>query len=576
LTNLRLRPWLSFLSLRRLLIACVVFVPALLSASGPAWLPAARGESPAASAAGQIASSCWADPDVEAKAAMLCIHGLSLHRGTYAEFGKEISRAGIVAYAIDLRGFGELQAKTRTTSMDFDGCLSDIKQTLEQIHRQHPGLPVVILGESMGGAIALRAAALYPKLISGLISSAPARDRFSLGGESVLKVGAHVLTGGMGTRIKNVAAPIVKRVSSKEEVRSRWHDDPLMRTDFSARELMQFNEFMAGNLEYATEIKDMPVLFIIGSNDKLIKPAGTWRIFEKVSSARKQLVLSKNSEHLIFEAGQFNVEDMSFVRTWINNNVAKLNPHLVASQKQQPAVAAAGSAGETFNKSGPSERPLLAQGTVPSAATASTAAIYRPNLPAAAQQIDGVGHAGLSYWIEMSRGGKIFRCNNKTEFRSGDQIRFHVIPASDGYAYLVMVAGTSGKSVVLFPSPESGQDNYLKKGRDYAVPGGRWLQFDETPGIEKLSLLVSKQPMDVSPELFKKPLMTCYVSAERDGAKDIVPTRMKLSWDDPKPVALPDDFAAGEQIASYDKSLVRLVSSAASSYLTVEIALIHR
>src|SRR4030095_3833236 len=105
---------------------------------------------------------------VKHRVAMLCLHGFSLHKGCYAAFGKEMAKDGIATYAMDMRGFGELKDTTNRTQLDFDGCLADIKAVLEQIHKNHPGLPVIILGESMGGAVALRAAALYPQLISGL------------------------------------------------------------------------------------------------------------------------------------------------------------------------------------------------------------------------------------------------------------------------------------------------------------------------------------------------------------------------------------------------------------------------
>lgn len=515
-------------------------------------------------AAGKVPCLSFVDTRQEVKAAILCIHGLSLYKGAYAEFGKAISEAGIACYAIDLRGFGELKAVGKNTSMDFDGCLADIKATLEEIHRKHPNVPVLILGESMGGAVALRATALYPELIAGLVSSVPAKDRFSLGGESVWKVGSHVVTSGFGSPIKDVAEPVVKRVSSKEDVRSRWKTDPLMRMSFSARELMQFNEFMSKNLEYAREIKTVPVLFIVGAKDRLIRPAGTWKVFERVPSSRKQLVLSKNSEHLIFEAGQFNAEDMSFLRLWIDRNIAQLSPGVLAADKEQAAVVASLSNPNPNFDEKTENAEILA--TKPPEA----------KVESATERVETLEGSGLSYWIEMARDGKIFRCNNKTEFRSGDQIRFHVIPDKDGYAYLVMRQGTSGNSMMLFPSAASGEGNYLRKGRDYVLPGKSWMQFDANPGLEKLSLVLSKEQINIDLKDFTSNILTCYVSPARDGAKDIVPTRMKLSWDDPKPVILPEDFAAGAEIAAGAGSMVHLVSNAAGAYLAVDIALIHR
>src|ERR1700733_8492835 len=128
-------------------------------------------------AARKAPSVSWLPADGKPRLAMLCIHGFSLHKGCYDAFGKEMAKDGIATYAIDLRGFGESKGTAQRTELDFDGCLVDIKAELEEIHKNHPALPVIILGESMGGAIALRATALYPKLVSGLVSSVPARDR---------------------------------------------------------------------------------------------------------------------------------------------------------------------------------------------------------------------------------------------------------------------------------------------------------------------------------------------------------------------------------------------------------------
>lgn len=485
----------------------------------------------------------WRDTAQESRAVLLCIHGLGLHKGTFEALGKEMAKAGLVTYAIDMRGFGESQETKKRTELDFDGCLLDVKLALEQIHKENPGLPVIILGESMGGAIALRATALYPELISGLISCVPARDRFSLG-ESALKVGVHVLSSGFNTPIENVGESVIKRATKNPDLHRRWKSDPLVRLSYSARELLQFDEFMSQNFKFAGQIKNKPVLFIMGAKDKLIRPAGTWSVFEQVASPKRQLVLSTNSEHLIFEEGQFNPEDLSFVKTWINNNVATLNPSVIAGPKQQPAVSTA-------------EKPLL---------------------PATTETQPVRADATINYWIELCRDEKFYRCNNKYEFRSGDLIRFHLIPESDGYAYLLMSQGSSGKRKMLFPTPESGKDNFFRKGRDYSVPSNAWMQLDKTPGTEMLNLVFSKEPLNISPETIQPPALTCYVSPELSGAKDLVPTRMKLSWDDPKPVLLPEDFNATSQISALGKtnasSLVRLVSS--GGYLSLDVALLHR
>ncbi len=526
----------------------------------------------------------WLPPDgVQTRAALLCIHGFSLHKGCYTAFGKEMAKDGIATYAMDMRGFGELKPTTEHTELDFDGCLVDIKAVLEQIHKNHPGLPVVILGESMGGAVALRATALYPQLISGLISSVPARDRFGLNeGErnAGLKAGLQTIFGGFRKPMTNVAAAAVSKISDKEELRSEWKTDPLMRNNFSPKEFLQLDGFMSHNLEAAPMVKDTPVLFIQGTNDKLIRPAGTWKLFERLGTSNRQMVLSKNSEHLIFEEGQFRTDDLHFVLTWIDRNIASLDATIADCQDKLPVVASkeeysgtgdggASDSGEgtaTASESGPATETKIA---------AAIAAVPAPEATEFKNRIETKSRPKISYWIELNRKGKIFRCNNKMEFKTGDAIRFHLIPESDGYAYLVMKASTTGKSDVLFPNATYGTQNYLKKGQDYPIPAVGWMQFDAHPGTEQLGLVFGQDKVDVTAEKVRSGELTCFVSPSDDGSKDLCPTRMKLSWDDPMPVMIPEDFSPVSQVANAaESSLVRLMSMT-GGMVSASIQLLH-
>lgn len=537
----------------------------------------------------------WLPPEgVKPQVAMLCIHGFSLHKGCFAAFGKVMAKDGIATYALDLRGFGESKSKAIHTELDFDGSMADIKAVLQQIKKTHPGLPVIVLGESMGGAIALRAAALYPELVSGLIASVPARDRFGMSEEErefAEKAGLQTIFGGYSRTINNAALAAVKKISQKEEVRAEWTNDPLMRTNFSPKEFVQLDGFMSKNLEAAAMVKNVPVLFIQGTNDKLIRPAGTWKLFERLGTPHRQLVLSKNSEHLIFEEGQYRQDDLKFVLSWINNNVSRLDV-MADSDEKLPVVASKAeySAGGTNSDDDPELVAAVRNGgsTVRSAsANAAASAAERlasaapAELPRAAQdrefknRIQTNDRPKISYWIELYRGGKVFRCNNKMEFKTGDAIRFHLIPESDGYAYLVMKESSTGKSDVLFPNKTYGSKNFLRKGQDYPIPSEGWMAFDANPGTEQLGLVFGKEQIAVTPEMLKNGQMTAWVSSSEDGSKDLCPTRLKLTWDDPMPVMLPDDFKPMSQVArATESSLVRLTSTG-GGMIAANIQLLH-
>jgi alpha-beta hydrolase superfamily lysophospholipase len=523
-------------------------------------------------------SVSWIDNTVKTRVVLLCIHGLGLHKGTYESFGKEMCKYGIPTYAIDCRGFGEWLKSGEHTTVDFDGTLADIKSFLQKLRAQYPGVPIVILGESMGGAIALHSTALFPDLIDGEISSVPAGDRYNEAGQD-LKIGFHIITGGFNKPL-NIGSTIVKQATKKSDLRTEWSDDPMGKMMLSPSELMQFSKFMSENFEAAQMIQKTPVLFIQGAGDKLVRPAGTWKLCDSLATPHHELALSKTGEHLIFEDTQFSPQDLLFVRTWIDKNVAALDPSAVAGTKQEPAVPSAESstangedavdssaankaegAGTTAGASTASDgRIASAQGTIPSVGTTSGA------------EHPAEHPASISYWIELFRAGRTYRCNNKTQFHSGDAIRFHLAPGNDGYAYIIMKESSSGKRAVLFPTAASGINNFLRAGHDYPLPNKSWLEFDTHSGIEHLDLIFS--PTRISTEEAQATTMAAYVSHDTSGSKDLVPTRMKLSWDDPTPVIIPDDYATQAK-PDAQQSAVRLSSNQETGVLAIEIALAH-
>ncbi|CAN5248475.1 hypothetical protein BH11CYA1_BH11CYA1_35100 [soil metagenome] len=520
----------------------------------------------------------WIDEATEPKAVLLCIHGLGLHKGTFEDFGREMAKKGVVTYAIDMRGFGSWIPKQKNALIDFDGSLIDVKRALTEIRKAHPGLPLIVLGESMGGGIGVHATALFPDLIDGLVSSVPSGDRFN-SVDNGLKVGVHAIFGGFNKPI-DIGPMVVGAATKKSDLRERWLNDPLCRTKISPNELIAFQKFMNGNYDSAGMIKQTPVLFIMGSNDKLVRPEATFKLFDSLATPNKDKVMSNSAEHLIFEEGQFTKDDVNYVSNWIDKKV------LAKGTDAQDTKVADQSNSTKLAEKKPEEKVALAPAVLvkPAVAANSTATgIGAGNsksfdVPNSAIKVSA--SSGMSYWIELNRGGKIYRCNNKMAFKSGDSIRFHIIPDSAGYAYIVMKEGSSGKKTILFPSKDTGTKNYLAAKTDYPLPKD-WLTFDNNPGIEKMSLLFSTTKIASEKALNPPEYLTAYVSNDASGAKDLVPTRMQLSWDDPNPVILPDQVPGQEKLAirSYTSttgSLVKVSFNDPNGLMAVDVALAHQ
>ena len=91
-------------------------------------------------------------PAATPRAAVLLIHGISEHSGRYEHVGHFLADRGFDVVAIDLRGFGQSGGR-RAYVHSFDEYLDDVEDQLAEIRAL--GVPVVMLGHSMGGLIAL-------------------------------------------------------------------------------------------------------------------------------------------------------------------------------------------------------------------------------------------------------------------------------------------------------------------------------------------------------------------------------------------------------------------------------------
>lgn len=107
-------------------------------------------------------------------------------------------------------------------------------------------------------------------------------------------------------------------------------------------------------------------------------------------------------------------------------------------------------------------------------------------------------NTGFKYWIELYRAGKMKLVDNRTQFKSGDRIRFRVIPNVTGYAYIVMVKGSTGKQSVLFPLSKNPGGKKLNRGQQYRLPSGGFFRFDKNPGTETIRLVLSRKPVSAS------------------------------------------------------------------------------
>jgi alpha-beta hydrolase superfamily lysophospholipase len=100
----------------------------------------------------QIAAYRW-DPEGEPMGIVQITHGMGEHALRYEEFARELNQHGLEVYAQDHRGHGQSadpEALGNLGAASWPGLVADIGELTAVARAEHPGLPLILLGHSMG------------------------------------------------------------------------------------------------------------------------------------------------------------------------------------------------------------------------------------------------------------------------------------------------------------------------------------------------------------------------------------------------------------------------------------------
>jgi alpha-beta hydrolase superfamily lysophospholipase len=122
-------------------------------------------------------------PDDAPKAVVQISHGLVEHSTRYARFAQRLTDHGYAVYASDHRGHGRTSG-TRGTFGPHEGwtaAVDDLRIVTDRAREEQPGLPVFLLGHSMGSFLARSYAAEHGDDLAGLVLTGTAGSAGVLG-----------------------------------------------------------------------------------------------------------------------------------------------------------------------------------------------------------------------------------------------------------------------------------------------------------------------------------------------------------------------------------------------------------
>lgn len=259
---------------------------------------------------------------VPLRGVVLLVHGLGEHAGRYEHVARELNNWGFAVRGYDQFGHGE-SGGPRGGLPTAGRLVDDLAEMVQSARTRTPdGVPLILLGHSMGGLVAAQYAAAHPASIDALVLSSPALGTRASGLQKLLlrtlpRLAPNLRVGnGLQTRW----------LSHDPAVERAYLADPLVHDRISARLAGVITGGGRQVVAQAAQWK-VPTLLIYAGRDRLVDPAGS-RAFAAAAPAR--LVTSRCFEDLYHEI--FNEQDAQPVfdclRRWLDERAPALAAEL--------------------------------------------------------------------------------------------------------------------------------------------------------------------------------------------------------------------------------------------------------
>ncbi len=234
-----------------------------------------------------------------ARAVILALHGFG-DAGDLTFDGAATYWAGrgIAVYAPDQRGFGANASRKHWPGID--ALIADAVAEAGDLRTRHRGIPLVVVGHSMGGGVAL-AAATAGMDADALVLAGPA----IAGGDAlspVRRAGARAIAATLPERRWTGDGIVRIRVTDNEEALARARNDPRHFGDPSSRELYGLVQLMDRAAAGAPSV-GIPTLTLMGSRDEVLRPESVRRIADRIP-ARAGFVEYPEGWHWLFRDRQ--------------------------------------------------------------------------------------------------------------------------------------------------------------------------------------------------------------------------------------------------------------------------------
>ncbi len=260
-------------------------------------------------------------PDGPPQSVILALHGFNDSRDAWEIPAPDFAAAGIAVYAPDQRGFGE--APGRGLWPGGDALVDDAAEMVGLLRRRHPGLPVVLMGESMGGAVlmCLGARPGAPQVEGYVLVSPAVWGRARMNG---IMRGSLWLASTLvpGMEVSRPPPPVQVFASDNMAALVRLSRDPLTILSTRMDTLRGLVDLMDAALASAPGFTAR-ALFMYGAEDELVPKDATLATWRSLPPAQHCLAYYPNGWHLMLRDTHRDVP-IGDVVAWTRNPAGSL------------------------------------------------------------------------------------------------------------------------------------------------------------------------------------------------------------------------------------------------------------
>jgi alpha-beta hydrolase superfamily lysophospholipase len=266
------------------------------------------------------------DPD----ALVVIAHGAGEHSDRYEHVARRLVSEGYSVYAIDHRGHGRSQGP-RALIDRIDNAVADLDKLILLAGSAHSGVPLFLLGHSMGGTIAVSYALRHHRRLSGLILSGPLAALEAA--PAPMRVTARVLSA-LAPRTPLIAVDS-SLVSRDPAVVQAYQRDPLVHHGkLPVRTVAE----LAGAIEsfpQAVGAIEVPTLIMYGTSDGLCPTDGSVMLHERIGSTDKTIKPYAGLYHEILNEPE-QAQVLDDLCAWLVAHTTQVAGSMTSSENRQP------------------------------------------------------------------------------------------------------------------------------------------------------------------------------------------------------------------------------------------------